>query len=323
MWGTHVDGIPVLAPDEAAAHYRETAAFVIATYNTSGPRQQLAALGVTVVPYPWLFARHPQALLPHGCLEHPRPIFEQAVDVRRGFALMSGEANRAAFVAQLRARLFLDFDRVLTPQTPEMRNSEYFPTDLYRYVTDEVLIDCGAFDGDTVRRFLQLRGDAVRRVHACEPDPANRARFEEWSAGLPPTTREKIRVEPVAVGAANGKARFTATGTAGSGVDPASTFEVDIATIDDLAAAIPPTLIKMDVEGAELEALEGARRTISAHAPVLAICVYHTSDHLWRVPLKIAALSDRYTFHLRAHAEHCWDASCYAVPMDRVLGYHG
>jgi FkbM family methyltransferase len=322
LHGSHIDGIAVLSPDEAALRYCDSAAFVIATYNTSRPWAQLTALGVTVVPYAWLFAHHPETLLPHGCLEHPRAIFDQAADVRRGFALMTGPENRAAFVAQLRSRLFLDFDRVVTPQTPEMRASEYFPRDLYRYLPDEVLVDCGAFDGDTVRRFLQVRGDAFRRVHACEPDPANRARFEQWSAGLPAATREKIRIEPVAVGAARAKARFAATGTAGSGVDRAGTFEVDIAAIDDLAAELPPTLSKMDVEGAELDALDGARRSISAHTPVLAVCVYHTSDHLWRVPLKIAALSDRYSFHLRAHAEHCWDVSCYAVPADRVLGYH-
>jgi FkbM family methyltransferase len=323
LWDTHVAGIPVLSPDVAAARYRDGAAFVITTYNTSQPRQQLAALGVTtVVPHAWLFAHHPDALLPHGCLEHPRAIFEQAAQVRLGFALMSGAESRAAFVAQLRWRLFLDFDRVVAPQTEEMRETEYFPRDLYRYSAEEVLVDCGAFDGDTVRRFLNMRGDAFRRVHACEPDPANRARLEQWSAGLPPATREKIRIEPVAVGAAKGKARFAATGTAGSGVDSAGTFEVDIATIDDLTAAAPPTLIKMDVEGAELDALDGARTSISAHAPVLAVCVYHTSDHLWRVPLRIASMSDRFTFHLRAHAEDCWDVTCYAIPTDRVLGSH-
>ena len=280
LHGTEIDGIEVLSPGDAAGRYRDSAAFVIATYNTSRPWAQLSALGVTVVPYAWLFAPYPEALLPHGCLEHPRAIFEQAADVRRGFALMAGEENRLAFVAQLRSRLFLDFDGVGAAQTPEMRASEYFPRDLYRYLPDEVLVDCGAFDGDTVRRFLEVRGDAFRRVHACEPDPANRARFEQWCAGLPPAIREKIRIEPVAVGAAKAKARFAATGTAGSGVDNAGTFEVDIAAIDDLTAAGPPTLIKMDVEGAELDALDGARRSISAHAPVLAVCVYHTSDHL-------------------------------------------
>jgi FkbM family methyltransferase len=320
LWDTQVHGIPVLSPDVAAARYRDSAAFVITTYNTSQPRRQLAALGVTtVVPHAWLFAHYPEALLPHGCLEHPRPIFEQAEQVRRGFALMSGEQNRAAFVAQLRLRLFLDFDRVVAPQTGEMRDTEYFPRDLYRYSADEVLVDCGAFDGDTVRRFLRIRADAFRRAYACEPDPANRARFEEWLAGLAPATRAKIRVEPVAVGAAKGKARFAATGTAGSGVDTSGSFEVDIAAIDDLTAGCPPTLIKMDVEGAELDALNGAKKSISTHAPVLAVCVYHHSDHLWQVPLRIASMSDRYRIHLRAHAEDCWDVCCYAVPEDRDI----
>ena len=295
---------------------------MITTYNTSGPREQLAGLGVTVVPYPWLFAHYPEHLLPHGCLEHPRPIFEQSAQVRRAFALMCGEENRAAFVSQLRWRLFLDFDRVVAPQTEEMRETEYFPRDLYRYSPDEVLVDCGAFDGDSVRRFLRTRGDAFRRVHACEPDPANRARLEQWRLDLPPATRGKIRVEPFAVGAARGKARFAATGTASSGVQSSGSFEVDIATIDELTADAPPTLIKIDVEGAELDALQGARNSISARAPVLAVCVYHHSDHLWQVPLRIASLSDRYSLHLRAHAEDCWDVTCYAVPDDRVIGYH-
>jgi hypothetical protein len=129
-------------------------------------------------------------------------------------------------------------------------------------------------------------------------------------------------VEPFAVGAAKGKARFAATGTAGSEVNASGSFEVDIATIDELTAEAPPTLIKMDVEGAELDALEGARKSISAHAPVLAVCVYHHSDHLWQVPLRIASMSDRYRFHLRAHAEDCWDVTCYAIPEDRILGHH-
>jgi FkbM family methyltransferase len=319
LWHTVVDGIEVLSPQEAAARHGEDAAFVIATYNTSRPRAQLAALAVTAVPYPWLFAHLPDALLPYWCLEHPRAIFDHAADVRRGFALMSGEANRAAFLAQLRFRLLLDFDRVAVPLTQDMRETEYFPRDLYRYVADEVLLDCGAFDGDTVRRFLQARGDAFRLVYACEPDPINRARFEQWSVTFPSTTREKIRLEPVGLGATKGRVRFAATGTVGSGVDRAGTLDVNITTIDDLTAGVPPTLIKMDVEGAELEALQGARATIATHAPVLAVCVYHASNHLWQVPLHIASMSDRYRFHLRAHAEHCWDVTCYAVPEDRIM----
>jgi FkbM family methyltransferase len=316
--GTQIDGIDVLSPEQAAARYGDRATFVISTFNTSGPRAQLSALGVTAVPYAWLFAHLPGAMLPYYCLDHPRTVFDETAAIRRAFALMAGEDDRAAFVRQLRSRLFLDFDCPL-PQTARMRQTEYFPPDVYRLLPDEVLVDCGAFDGDTVRRFLELRGDAFRRVYACEPDPANRARFEAWTATLPAARREKIRVEAVAVGAARGRARFAATGTVFAGVDAAGGFEVDIVPIDELTAGAPPTLIKMDVEGAELEALDGARRTVAGTPPVLAVCIYHRCDHLWQVPLRIAAMTEGYRFHLRAHAEDCWDACCYAVPQDRDI----
>ena len=320
LHGRDVDGLPVLRPGEAVAKYGKSATFVVATYNTSRPRQQLADLGASVaVPYSWLFAHRPEAFLPHACLDLPHPIFKQATDVRRGFELMADEEMQRLYLAQLRWRLFLDFDRVLAPQTPELRDSEYFPDDLYAFLPDEVLVDCGAFDGDTVRRFLAKRGGSFRKIHACEPDPGNRARFEEWSSTLPTATRAKISVEPVAVGAQRGKAHFSATGTAGSLMKDAGTLEVDVASIDEITQSTPPTLIKMDVEGAEMDALAGARRSIEAHTPVLAICVYHASDHLWRVPLLIASMSSRYSFYLRAHAEDCWDVSCYAVPKDRVV----
>lgn len=320
FWGKEVDGLPVLRPEEAVSKYGDSAVFVLTTYNTSGPRQQLACLGAHVaVHYALLFASKPEAFLPHQCLELPHPIFEQAAEVRKGFELMADDEMRRIYIEQLRLRLFLDFDRAPSPQTRALRDSEYFPDDLYAFLPDEVLVDCGAYDGDTVRRFIAKRAGSFAKIHACEPDPDNRARFKKWSSALPEAIRTKIDVEPVALGACRGKVRFAATGTAESLVDGTGAMEIDVATIDEITQLTPPTLIKMDIEGAELDALMGARRVISEHTPVLAICVYHTSDHLWRVPLLIASMSSRYCFYLRAHAEDCWDVSCYAVPKARLV----
>jgi len=75
----------------------------------------------------------------------------------------------------------------------------------------------------------------------------------------------------------------------------------------------------MDIEGAELDALKGARQLIAEHRPVLAICAYHLQSHLWQVPLLIQSISDSYRFFLRQQASDGWDLVCYAIPVERLL----
>ena len=69
-----------------------------------------------------------------------------------------------------------------------------------------------------------------------------------------------------------------------------------------------------------MDALEGARQTIERHAPILAVCVYHRQDHLWRIPLLLRQWRDDYAFFLRPHNEEGWDLVCYAVPRARLIG---
>jgi hypothetical protein len=78
-----------------------------------------------------------------------------------------------------------------------------------------------------------------------------------------------------------------------------------------------PTFIKMDIEGAEPDALEGARHTFEMHHPAAAICVYHASEHLWRVPLLLQAMCPDSKIYLRRYAEECWELVVYAVPLGR------
>jgi hypothetical protein len=75
----------------------------------------------------------------------------------------------------------------------------------------------------------------------------------------------------------------------------------------------------MDIEGGEIEALQGAAGVLREHCPLLAISVYHCQDHLWRIPLLIKSLQDRYHFFLRPHDEELWDLVCYAVPEQRMV----
>ena len=80
----------------------------------------------------------------------------------------------------------------------------------------------------------------------------------------------------------------------------------------------PWDAVKMDIEGSELEALWGARRILKEHSPVLAVCAYHTSDHLWQIPLLIHAIQPDYRLFLRRYAEGAFELVWYAVPPERV-----
>ncbi len=79
-----------------------------------------------------------------------------------------------------------------------------------------------------------------------------------------------------------------------------------------------PTYIKMDIEGYEASAIEGAREIIQQHQPVLAICVYHKQQDLWQIPLLMKSLCGDYQLFLRPHLDEGWDLVCYAIPRKRL-----
>lgn len=90
--------------------------------------------------------------------------------------------------------------------------------------------------------------------------------------------------------------------------------DIDSVKLDSISYPGKVSLIKMDIEGAEIDALKGARNLIKNNNPKLAICVYHRLEDLWNVPLSIMSISSDYTYYLRHHSPVIWDSVCYAVP---------
>jgi FkbM family methyltransferase len=322
LWETCVEGLPALSPQEAARRFGEHAVFVVTIWNAQGrhrlaqTRTQLESLGCrTVVSFAALFWRNPETFLPYYALDLPQKILPQAEEIRATYSSWADEPSRREFLAQLRWRLRLDFDGLPSP----VEGDQYFPAGLYSLSSNEVFVDCGAYDGDTIRAFLARRAADFAAIIGLEPDPVNFARLEAEVARLPPDVRNRIDLHRVGVGERREKARFEASGLASSSVTETGSTEVELAPLDELLRERSPTLIKMDIEGSEPEALAGARGVIERASPVLAVCVYHQQNHLWRIPALIRSFDPCYRLYLRPHGEEGWDLVCYAVPPSREV----
>ena len=324
--GTAIDGVAVLSPEAAAREFGRRAAFVVTIWGANSPhrfahsRDQLRSLGCDAVcSFPPLFWKYAEALLPFYLQDLPSKVLEDRDQVLQGFDLWEDEASRAEYIAQVRFRLCADFDGLSHP----VQHPQYFPPDLFSWSGDEWIVDGGAYDGDTVRTVSRLHGDRFGHMLAVEPDPANFERLLATAAALPPAVRAKLDCRQIALASRHGTLHLDATGTASSTTSAAASaaaIAVPAETLDALVAGAAPTFVKLDIEGAEIDALEGARATIDRHAPVLAVCVYHLQNHLWRIPLLLRGWRRDYAFFLRPHNEEGWDLVCYAVPRARLTG---
>ncbi len=316
LHGRTVEGLEVFSPAEAAARFGRSAAFVVTVFlGSDAVRRQLRTLGCrTVLPFYPLFWKYPEGLLPHYSYDLPHRVIDARRDIVEAWNLLADDASRAEFFGQVAWRL--DPGRECPPASPG--DEIYFPPDLVALGPEEVFVDCGAFDGDTLRRFLDRTGGAFGEAVAFEPDPHNFRRLEEAVGTLPRGAAGRIALHRAALGARRGTVRIDLHGLA-SAVSDTGTESVPMVTLDDILAGKPSTFIKMDIEGAELEALQGAAAHVRAHHPLLAVSAYHRHDHLWKIPLLIRSLSPEYRFHLRRHnPEIVDDLVVYAVPGRRA-----
>jgi FkbM family methyltransferase len=172
-------------------------------------------------------------------------------------------------------------------------------------------VDCGAYDGDTLRD-LAATGLPFEAVAAFEPDPANFAKLAQSLAGKSATST--ICLYPCGVSARTTQIRFSTGGGESSRFSDDGEVVIPCVALDEALVHFRPNLIKMDIEGAEYDALLGARQLIERDRPGLAICVYHRPEDLWRIPLLMAGWLQGGRHYLRLHAHHTFDLVYYWVP---------
>jgi len=185
----------------------------------------------------------------------------------------------------------------------------YGPNQLIEYSNDEVYVDGGAFDGDSIRMFIERVGGHYSRVLGFEPDPVTFKRLKS-------NFLNEQRVEPINAGLhkENGTLRFDDAGTRGSILVDSGGIEVPVVDLDGILNGERVSFIKMNIEGAEIDALQGAAESIKQWSPKLAISAYHLPNHLWLIPETIAKIRPDYKLYFRQHDGGIIETVMFALP---------
>ena len=230
--------------------------------------------------------------------------------IRAAYELFSTEEERDFFLAALTAYHAHDVTRFPLPLSLE---GQYLAADVPEQMDYRRLIDCGAYDGDTLRSILQS-GREIEAYAAFEPQG-------DLCAGIQTYIRERTEIReapilPLGVSDCYEQLRFTETtdGRSAAKADPAGAAVLPCAPLDGVLRGFRPTMIKMDIEGMEPRALAGAAEMIRQYHPQLAICVYHDISHLWSIPLQIKELYEGYRLYIRNYQFMGLETVVYAVP---------
>jgi FkbM family methyltransferase len=232
-----------------------------------------------------------------------RPFFdllENRQRVENVAAWQSDEESKATYLAMVEQRCF---------RLPKMKayyhgkENQYFVNDFFHYGNHEVLIDCGAFTGDTIERFAEVV-PGYEKIFAFEPDSYQ---FDILAKNYGKNPR--IQLFNAGVWSKDDTLSFNAKGTIGSSISKTGKgIQIQVRSIDALQIPKKVTLIKMDIEGAEWDALHGAEQTILRDKPKLAICIYHSNEDMVRLAEFIHALVPEYRLYVRQHLpwpDHC------------------
>ncbi len=233
-------------------------------------------------------------------------------EFERAYALLADHASR---------RLFCDlFSFKLTGKLCYLKNNATPERELLTAFLQgrevRTYLDLGAYSGDTVRALLDAC-DTVKEVYAFEPDARS---YKKLAAYAESETRAAVTAYPYAAWDKNETLIFSDAGNRNSalmgmgGTHIGKEKAVNASAPDTVLCGKAIDYIKLDVEGAEREALCGCKTLIAKYHPILAVCAYHRAEDLFALPLQIHALDPTYRIYLRRPPYvPAWDTRFYCV----------
>ncbi len=310
--GSILNGLPIFSVESAVEAFGNEVLIIISIFHPfhsfRKTRERFHTYGWHSISFLNIGMLFSKEFLPFYFLDHPEVVLKHTHSYQRLNDLLIDERSKNELTAHLYFRLHLDFNGLPEPIGP---NFSYLKN---RLPPDIVFVDGGAFDGDTVRGFLDLVNENFTRIFAFEPDFSNFAKLKAFHQSLPSSLKEKIYVMNAGLWSKNNCLGFQTTATAGSCLSPEASNKINVFSVDESIQTESLILLKLDVEGAERDALYGAKKILQEGRAIVVVAAYHQPDDLWSLPELILAFNSGYSFGLRSHGDDGADLMLYAFP---------
>lgn len=295
-------GLPIISPQILIGEYSD-ANIIIGSVNYKNEIvNDLAALGIK-----------PEHILSRKFLnihEMTWSDIEPHINgYKRAFNIFDDSQSKQVLLERIKCYLTF-FPLTTWPITFSPQKMQYFDPEIIDLTDNEIFVDGGMYTGDTASIFFEFAGGKYKQYYGFEPDEKN---LEAATKNL--CSQSGVTIIPKGLWSSEARLAFSGSLTSSSKLDETDGDSfVEVTALDvyfyDKA---PPTFIKMDIEGAELEALKGAEKIIREHKPKLAVCAYHKPEDLYTLPELIRNYRSDYKFYLRHYTESIYETVLYAV----------
>jgi FkbM family methyltransferase len=214
------------------------------------------------------------------------------------FDLLDDETSKILYYRVLKCRVFYDPINILFPPMPKVSYKQYFHSKV-KPENGDCIVDAGAYIGDTIQEIIK-ENIAYKKIYAFEPDEQNYVKLIENTK-----IYQNIEAHKYGLWDKTDKLYFSG-GFGGSSLITHDTTQanqiIDTISLDEFFKdKEKPTLIKMDIEGAELNALLGSKEIICNYKPKLQICLYHKPEHLYQIPIVLREWVKDYKLYIGHH----------------------
>lgn len=234
----------------------------------------------------------------------PGKYFDKNIqEYKKAYQLLDDEFSRHVYLEKMK-KVFLasDISGVVSPYAEEYFDEKIVLTD------NEMFIDCGGFDGDTSIKFAEWCDGKYRGIVIFEPELCKKESIAKNMGSY------QYELYQLGVWSKHTELYFDAKGTNSSHISKKKgKYRIETAALDETVYNKKPTFIKMDIEGAEQEALKGCKKIIQDYKPKLAICIYHKPEDLFEIPIMIKEMNPEYKLYVRQYADAWYDTVLYAV----------